>query len=500
VSLNGSSSPIGPSTVIIGAGFGGLATAIELERSGHRNFTVLERQPEVGGVWQANDYPGAACDVPSIIYQFSYALDPDWSRRFGSQAEIRDYLKRVAADTGVDRRIRFNTTVKAASFNATTSRWKVELADGEQIDCDVLVCAAGQLSEPKIPDVPGRERFSGEQFHSAEWDYSVDISGKRVAVVGSGASAVQVVPAIVDKVGHLTLIQRNPNWVVGKYDWAPSRVEKSLMRRFPPLMRAYHNILWWWFEIRYPLVLRKLDPIRRVWEVILRRQIRRIFSDPAKAAAATPDFPLGCNRILLSKQWYPSLARPDVDIVAAGVAEVTPEGLICTDGELVEADVIIWCTGFKASEYLSQIKINGLDGQDLQEQWRDGPEAYLGLATPGFPNMFMAYGPNTGSLTNTLVYMFERQAAWIRQALDWLASKGGSIEVKPDVNRRFNDEIQDRFEKTVFTRGCPGWYTTNSGKVTQVWAGSHVEYGRRTEQFDPTIFNHRPAASQTAAD
>lgn len=472
----------------MGAGFGGLAAAIELDRRGHRDFTVIERHGEVGGVWQANDYPGAACDVPSIIYQFSWALDPDWSRRFGSQPEIRDYLTRISHTTGIRDRIRFNTTVTAATFDQERGKWVVELDSGDQLEADVFISAAGQLSEPSVPPIQGRETFAGPQFHSAEWDHSVDLLGKRVAVVGSGASAVQVVPAIADEVAHLTVVQRHPNWVVGKYDWAPSRAEQALMRRVPLLMRAYHNAMWWWFELRYPLVLRRLDPIRRIWELVLRRQIRHAMPTARKAAAATPDYALGCNRILLSKAWYPTIARADVDLVNSGVVAVTPTGLQCADGTKVDVDVIVWCTGFRPTDYLSHMRITGRDGIDLQEHWRSGPEAWLGLATPGFPNMFMVYGPNTGSLTNTLVYMFERQAAWIGKAVDWLAAHGGWIDIRPEANKAFNDEIQRRLGRTVFTAGCPGWYTTDEGKVTQVWTGSHVEYGRRTANFDPALF------------
>lgn len=482
---------------IIGAGFGGLAAAIELERSGIADYTVFERHGEVGGVWQANDYPGAACDVPSIIYQFSFALDANWSRRFGSQAEIRDYLRRVSMDTGVRDRIRFNTTVESAAWDQASGHWHLTLEGGEHVNAEALICAAGQLSEPRIPDLPGIDSFSGAQFHSAEWDHSIDLKGKQVVVVGSGASAVQVVPAIADTVDHLTVIQRHANWVVGKYDWRPGLLERGILGRFPLAMRWYHNLIWWWFESRYPLILRRLDPIRRAWEVILRRQIRKAMPTPAKAAGATPRYALGCNRILLSNSWYPTLARPDVDLLATGVAEVTNTGLICDDGTTVAADVIVWCTGFKPTSFLSHIAITGRDGEDLQDHWNDGPEAFLGLVTPGFPNMFMAYGPNTGSLTNTLVYMFERQASWIRQALEHIAATGEWIDIDPDVNRRFNAELQDRLSKTVFTTGCPGWYTTESGKVTQVWMGSHVEYGRRTARFDPALFTHgSPVAAQ----
>lgn len=489
-----------PRVAIIGAGFGGLAAAIELQRAGIEDYTIFERASEVGGVWQANTYPGAACDVPSTIYQFSFALKEDWSRRFGSQEEIREYLRSVAIEYGVRDKVRFETEVTAATFDEDSGEWVVELDDGETVEVDVLICATGQLSRSNLPDVPGRDSFAGAQFHSAEWDHDVSLAGKRVVVVGGGASAIQIVPAIADEAGHVTVVQRSPSWVVNKYDWPVTRAQRLLTRAVPALHRLHHNAMWWWFESRYPIVLRKLDPARRIWEAERRWTIRRTLKDRQKVAAATPDYPLGCNRVLLSRDWYPTLAREDVDVVGAGVTEVTPDGVITADGRSVDADVIVWCTGFTATEYLAPIRITGRDGVEIRDAWRDGPEAYLGLVTPGFPNLFMSYGPNTGSLTNTIVYLLERQAAYMRQAVQHIGEHGGWVEIRDDVHREFNEELQDRLGRTVFTAGCPGWYTTAAGKVTQVWAGSHVEYGRRTRVFDPALYVHRGVAHRDRPD
>lgn len=478
-----------PSVLIIGAGFGGLAAAIELQRHGIRSYTVLERADHVGGVWQANRYPGAACDVPSVIYQFSYALKPDWSRRYGTQSEIRDYLDAVAREFGVMEHIRFGAEVVAAAFDEGAAAWTVQLAGGETLTAQVLICATGQLSRPRLPDVPGRASFGGAQFHSAEWDHDVDLAGKRVAVVGGGASAIQIVPAISDEVAHLTVVQRSPSWIANKYDWRLSKAERALMGS-PAAQRAYHNVMWWWFESRYPVVKRSMDPVRKLWEVERRWTIRRILKDPEKVAAATPDYPMGCNRLLLSNDWYPTLARADVDVIGTGVTGVTETGLVTADGREVAADVIVWCTGFTATEYLAPMCITGRGGVDIRSAWADGPEAYLGLATPGFPNLFMAYGPNTGSLTNTIVYLLERQAHYMRLAIEHIGRSGGWIDVRRDVNDRFNARLQERLQGTVFTEGCPGWYTTEAGKVTQVWTGSHVEYGYRTEAFHPAAYEH----------
>jgi cation diffusion facilitator CzcD-associated flavoprotein CzcO len=486
-----------PTVAIIGAGFGGLAVALELKRAGIESFTVLERANEVGGVWQANTYPGAACDVPSVIYQFSRHLKPDWSWRFGSQPEIRDYLQEVSIESGVRDHIRFGTEVIAATFDEQARKWEIELADGESISADVLVCATGQLSRPKFPELAGRDDFAGAQFHSAEWDHSVPLEGKRIVVVGGGASAIQVVPAIADQARHVTVVQRSPSWIVNKYDWRPGRIERALSR-VPALLHAHHELMWWWFESRYPIVLRKLDPVRRIWEAQRRRVIRRVVKDPSKVAACVPDYALGCNRVLLSSQWYPTVARPDVDVVRAGVQAMTPGGVVTSDGRDIPADVVVWCTGFTATEYLAPIRITGRDGVEIRDAWTDGPEAYLGLATPGFPNLFMSYGPNTGSLTNTIISMLEYQASYIRQAVQHVGKARAAVEIRREVHDAFNAELQARLQKTVFTTGCPGWYTTADGKVTTVWAGSHVEYRRRTRVFDVSAY-HVPAPSPAAA-
>lgn len=483
-----------PRVAIIGAGFGGLAAAIELRRAGIDTFTIYERASEVGGVWQANSYPGAACDVPSVTYQFSYDLNGNWSRRFGTQAEIRDYLRDVAVRHGVREQIRFDTEVSELRWDEQRAVWSLTLVGGEHREAEIVICAPGQLSNPNTPQLPGQDEFAGAQFHSAQWDHDVDLSGRRVVVVGGGATAIQVVPAIADQTRHLTVLQRSPSWVVGKWDRRPGRIE-----RLPSLQRAYHNATWLWYEARYPAVLRRTRPVGAIWEVLLKRRIARTLRDPQKVAAAIPDFQLGCNRILLSRDWYRTLARPDVDVFREGVAELRAGGVRTTGGRELDADVVIWCTGFTANRYLAPMQVTGRGGMPIDEAWRDGPEAYLGMTAPGFPNLFMVYGPNTNSLTNTIVYLLERQAAYIRQAVEHLRATGGTLEVRRDVHDKFNAELTRRFKRTVFTTGCPGWYKSASGKVVSVWVGSHIEYGRRTRRFDPAVFVHKDAAAEKAA-
>ena len=484
-----------PDVIIIGAGFGGMSVAMELKQAGIETFTVLEKQDEVGGVWQANDYPGAACDVPSVIYQFSNQLNPNWSRRFGSQAEIRNYIREVSVETGVRSHIRFGVEVVSAAFDDDTLKWTLTLAGGESLVCDVLVGATGQLSRPRLPDVKHRESFKGKQFHSAEWDYTVSLRDKRVVVVGGGASSIQIVPRIVDDAAHVTVIQRSPSWVVGKYDWSPGFVERTLSK-IPAFLRAYHNVMWWWFEAKYPFVLHRTDGFRTIYEKLWRTRMAKLLDDDQKYRACVPDYRMGCARLLLSNEWYQTLAREDVTVVRDSVVSMDETGVVTSAGQHLDADVVIWCTGFTATEYLAPIKITGRHGVDLHERWKDGPEAYLGVSTPDFPNLFMSYGPNTGSLTNTITSMLEYQAGYIRQAVQYVMRTGAAYSVSKGVHDEFNDELERRLKGTVFTSGCPGWYSTANGKVTTVWAGSHTEYRRRMATFDPSVYDRIDSAKK----
>jgi cation diffusion facilitator CzcD-associated flavoprotein CzcO len=474
------------SVVIIGAGFGGIATAIELQRRALQHFVMLERQADVGGVWCANAYPGAACDVPSEIYCLSYALKPDWSRRFGTQQEIQAYLAEVVRAHDLQRHLRLGCEVLSATWREEETLWELELAGGERLSAGTIVCATGQLSEPRIPDLEGLDSFAGAQFHSARWEHDVDLRGARVAVVGSGASAIQVVPAIVDQAAHVTVVQRTPMWIVPKYDWVQGAAERAVMH-LPGAVRLRHNLMWWKFEANAPLIWHSADPVRKLVEARLRWLIRwRVGAE--LAGKVTPDYPFGCNRVLLSSRWYPTIARNDVTVVRAGVSGVTPTSLLTDDGTTIEADVIVWCTGFRPTEYIFPMRVAGRGGVDLRTHWAGGPEAYLGITTPRFPNLLMSYGPNTGSLTNTVPFLLERQGRYIAQAVEHISQTARPLEVREDVHTRYNQELQARLRRTVFTAGCPGWYATANGKVTTVWPGSHVAYARAVKRFDPQDF------------
>ncbi|MCP9624924.1 NAD(P)/FAD-dependent oxidoreductase [Nocardia otitidiscaviarum] len=481
---------------IIGAGFGGVAAAIELDRHGIGDYTIFERGDSVGGVWRANSYPGAACDVPSPIYSLSYALETNWSRRFGTQPEIHDYLRRTADRFGVTPRIRFGTEVTAAAFEEDSGRWRVETAAGEVLRFDALICATGQLSRPRLPELPGMASFGGAQFHSAQWDHDVDLTGQRVAVVGSGASAVQVVPAIVDRVGELHVVQRSAYWVGNKWDHRTTRAMRAVLGSVPGLARLQHNIEWLWYESRAPFIARWAAPVQRLFELWLKVKMRREIRDPELRAAVLPTYRFGCNRVLLSNDWYPALDREHATLHPHGVEEVTERGLRLSDGSEVAADVIVWCTGFTASEYLAPVDITGRDGRKLHAEWKSGPYAHLGITVSGYPNLFLMFGPNTGSITNTITFMLEKQARYARIAIERIAARGGWLDVRREVQDAYNERLLKRLRHTVFTTGCPGWYHTEEGKVIAVWPGSHIGYARatRTVDFTEYEFGHAPAA------
>ena len=486
--------------MIVGCGFGGLAAASELKRSGFEDITIFERGPSVGGVWRDNTYPGAACDVPSAIYSFSYALKPDWSALFGAQSEIHHYLTEVAEEFDIAPLIRFNTEVRAAEFDEGAGKWTVTTFNGESVEADVLILATGQLSRPKMPNVAGLDAFAGKSFHSAQWDHDVDLANKRVAVVGSGASAIQVVPAIADRVKDLTVVQRSPNWVMWKSRRVPGSFQTALMRRFGWLRTLHHNALFLSYETRYPLVTRGAEPVRRLSQWYLIQRLKRHVKDPAEVAAAIPDYRLLCNRLLLSNDWYPTIGRDDVHLIGSAVDSVDETGINTADGRHIDADVIVWCTGFKASEFLAPITIRGRGGADLHEQWAQVPSAYLGMTVPNFPNMFMLFGPNTNSITNTIVFLLERQAAYIRQALEHKERHQLAwLQVSDATYEKFQSWLQHKLDRTVFTDNCPGWYTNEQGKVTAMWPASHLAYARATRRFEPDEYIGWAAAQPISA-
>jgi cation diffusion facilitator CzcD-associated flavoprotein CzcO len=475
-----------PSVVVIGTGFGGLAAAIELKRRGVTDLVLLERGHEVGGVWRENTYPGAACDVPSPFYSFSFAPHTRWPRRFSRQPAILEYLRNIAEEYDVRRHVRFGTTVVAATYDDATGRWTVETDGGDRLVCDVLVPAVGQLSQPSVPRLPGLEDFAGPTFHTATWDHDVDLAGKRVAVVGTGASAIQAVPEIAAVAGHTTVVQRTPPYLAPRPDreFGPGR--HRLFRLVPATLRAER--LFWYLVVETLSVAwaysRPLAAVVRAWS---RRHMRRqTAAKPGLFEQVWPSYAIGCKRLLFSDDYLPALARPDVTLVTGGVERVVPEGLVTDDGTLHPADVVVWGTGFAASEFLAGLEVRGVGGQDLHEYWSDGAHALHGLTVPGFPGLLCMYGPNTNTGGGSIVYFLETQAAYVGDYVDHLRRTGTRLDVRADVERAHDEKVQRRLRDSVWTR-CSSWYRTASGRITTNWPGLGIEY-RRAARFDPADY------------
>ncbi|CAM3058643.1 flavin-containing monooxygenase [Skermania piniformis] len=482
-----------PTVVIIGAGFGGICMGIKLKRAGIP-FVIVEKADRVGGVWQANVYPGAACDVPSHLYSYSFEPSPDWSRAYGQAPEIQSYIDGCARKYGVLEHVRLNTEVTAASFERATGRWTVTLADGSTLLARFLVAATGQLSRPTEPDFPGLDTFPGKVFHSARWDNDYDMAGKRVAVIGSGASAIQFVPQIAPRVEQLYLFQRSAPYVLPKPDRAYTALEKYLYRSFPLAVTASRARKYLWHEARVvPLTKgRGMKPFEVAFEHNLKRQV----PDPTMRAALTPDYPIGCKRILISNEWYPAITRPNVEVLATGLRAIDGSTVVGADGTRRTVDAIVFGTGFAVSEFLAPIEITGLDGRSLRDAWRDGAEAYLGMTVSGFPNLFVLYGPNTNLGHNSIIYMLESQTDYVLSAIRHAGAHGSTwLNVRAAAQARYTAEIQQRLAGTVWEEGCTSWYRTAGGKNTSNWPSFTYDYRKRTRFFDPANYEEATAGT-----
>jgi cation diffusion facilitator CzcD-associated flavoprotein CzcO len=472
------------SVAIIGAGIGGLGLAMTLKRAGFR-FVVLERASDIGGVWRDNTYPGAACDVPSTLYSYSFAPNPEWPYRYGRQTDILAYLRRVATEAGVLEHVRFDTEVMAATFDG---RWRIETARGETFEADVLVPAVGQLSKPAVPDLPGADTFSGPAFHSARWNHDAELAGRRVAVIGTGASAVQFVPRIQPRVGRLTVFQRSAPYVVPKPDIAYQDLHRRIFRALPVTQAATRAGTWLLGEA-LNLALTDAKSLGRLVELLFRLHLNRQVPEPALRARLVPDYRIGCKRLLFSNDWFPAISAPNVDLVTDPITEITPRGVRTSGGEH-PADVIIYGTGFRTGEFVAPIRVHGLGGRELSEAWAGKPRAYLGMTVPGFPNLFLIYGPNTNLGGNSIISMMERQYRYIVTVL----TRGSSyVDVRADVAERFDAEVQRRLASSVWSE-CSSWYHGNDGRISANWPGLVWEYHRRTATARPSDFHLEPPA------
>jgi cation diffusion facilitator CzcD-associated flavoprotein CzcO len=482
--------------LIVGAGFGGIAAAIELRRHGIADITILEKAPDLGGTWFYNSYPGAACDVPSHLYSFSFAQRRDWSRLCSPQAEIHAYLHDVARTHGIDRLVRTNTTVTACSWDATRCRWSVQCADGDVREADALIIATGQLDQPARPGIEGADTFAGHSFHSAVWDHDYPLAGKRVAVLGTGASAVQLVPEIAPKVKRLSVFQRSGNWFMPRKNRRYPAAVKALITLVPGLQALRRRFVFEYGEsltlgIRHPGTIGRLGAARSA--AFMRSQLK----DPVVRAKAWPDYTFGCKRVLFSSHYLPALQRPNVELVTDAIARITPTGIVTASGAEHELDCLIWATGFKTTDFMFPMRVTGADGLELQEYWSGGAHAHLGMCVPGFPNMFVMYGPNTNTSGGSIIVYLEAQAAYVRQALQRLRDRGaGAIEVRAEVEAASDRALQARFAGTAWTR-CDSWYRDENGRVVTNWPGYMREYLEQTRQLDPAEYSFAPAAKPT---
>jgi cation diffusion facilitator CzcD-associated flavoprotein CzcO len=474
---------------IIGTGFAGLGMAIRLKQAGIHDFVVLEKADDVGGTWRENTYPGVQCDVPSHLYSFSFAPNPSWTETYSAQREIRDYLRRCADDFGVRPRVRLRCEVTGAEWNAGRRRWLISTSDGD-IEARVLIPAAGPLLEPRLPDLPGLEGFRGAAFHSARWDHSYDLARRRVAAIGTGASAIQFVPEIQPLVERLHVFQRTPPWVVPHSNRPITTFERWLYRRLPAaqlLARAFTYL------VREPLVLGfvKNPRLMRVVERVARRQIRRQIPDPELRAKVTPSYTIGCKRILPSNRWYPALGEPNVELVTETIAEVRPRSIVTADGVEREVDAIIFGTGFHVTDLPIAGLIRGAEGRSLADAWNGSPSAYLGTAVAGFPNLFLLLGPNTGLGHSSMVFMIESQIAYVLDALRAMdAAAVAAVEVRPETQAGYNRALDRRMQGTVWSSGCASWYIDAAGRNSTLWPDWTWRYRRRTARFD--IERYRP--------
>lgn len=483
--------------LIVGAGFAGLCAAIKLQEDGEHRFLVVEKGPDVGGTWRDNTYPGAACDVPSQLYSFSFAPNPDWSRSFSPQPEIQAYLRRVARESGTLDRFEFDTTLEDAHWDDDARVWRSRVAgpDGErEITSTTLIVGAGALHEPKLPEIDGLETFQGHLFHSARWDHATDLRGKRVAVIGTGASAIQIVPELQKTLqssgGHLDVYQRTAPWVIPRSDRRYTRLERLLLRRVPGLQRLYRGSVYLSRELLVPglTVDRRFSgAVRNAARANLRAGVR----DPELRARLTPNFEIGCKRMLISNAYYPALDSPNVDLVTDRISKVTGNAVVTADGTERPVDVIVVATGFHTTDLPIAERIHGRDGRSLAAVWEEvGMAAYKGTTVPDFPNYFMLVGPNTGQGHTSMVFMIEAQVAYLRDAVRSLRrSDWAAIEPTRAAFDAWNRSLQGRMKRTVWTTGgCTSWYLDEHGNNPIIWPRSTISFRRDLARFDADAY------------
>lgn len=481
---------------IVGGGFGGLCMAIKLREAGIDDFILLEKREDVGGTWRENSYPGAACDVQSHMYSFSFEGNPEWSHRYSGQQEIHEYIQRVTDKHSIRDFTRFNSEVVGAHFDETHAHWTLNLKDGSQIVCQHWVLASGPLHVPSFPNIKGLDTFKGKVIHSSQWDHDYDLSGKKIVSIGTGASAVQYIPEVAKSAGQLTVVQRTPPWIIPRDERAYSGMSKWMFRAFPALRKLHRLRLYLSNEAR---VLPIFNPrIARMGEPLLKAFIRYQVKDKALAEKLTPSYTLGCKRILISNAYYPTFTRDNVSLVTEGIEEIREDRIVFKDGSEEKMDCLLLGTGFITDPriYMKEFPITGLSGHNLQDDWKDAAEAYLGTTVSGYPNMFQLVGPNTGLGHNSIIFMIECQVRYIMDAIAKLDQKGAAyMDVKADVMDAFNEKMQSELKGTVWQNGgCSSWYQQADGRNTALWPHATFQFMYRTRKVSAEDYQWMPAA------
>jgi cation diffusion facilitator CzcD-associated flavoprotein CzcO len=488
--------------LIVGAGFSGLGMAIRLLQKTNHSFLVIEKASEIGGTWYANQYPGCACDIPSHLYQFSFDRNPNWSRMYSGRDEIQSYLKSCVEKFGIKPHIRLNTSMREAVWDEATSLWHVTTGNGELIRARVLISAVGALHVPKFPEIPGAEKFAGASFHSTWWDSSVQLEGKRVGVIGTGASAIQFVPEIAKKVAKLSVFQRTPPWIVPKLDFAIPERWRKRFQNVPLITWLARSALFWLYELRVLSFLGERGFLRSRAEKIARDHLAKQVHDPELRARLTPNYQFGCKRVLISNDFYPALQRSNVEFVTDGIREIREHSIITQDGREHPVDVLIYATGFRVTEPLHDTRVVGRGGVEIHQTWKERISAYLGVTVSGFPNFFILLGPNTGLGHNSVVLMSEAQIGYVMSCLKLMQKRGSRVmEVKAGTQRNFVAELRRRLSGTVWeSGGCRSWYQdAKTGESPVIWPGSVVSYQIKTRSVAESDYLLSSGAARSAA-
>ncbi|OHV06743.1 flavin-containing monooxygenase [Mycobacterium talmoniae] len=483
-----------PSVGIIGAGPGGLALGILLARAGFDDFTIFDREDGVGGTWRINTYPGLACDVKSHLYSYSFDLNPHWSRLWSGQAEILDYFERCADDHGLRPHLRLRTEIRAARWEAGTHQWCVTTSGGAEHRFDILVSAVGLFTQPVLPDLVHEEPFTGTVMHSARWDHSVRLDGARVAVLGTGSTAAQLVPELVKTADKVYSVQRSPTWILPKPDRHYSQRERWVFAHIPLAKRLYRTRLWLRSEANIAVIEHGSDKTRE-FTAVARRLLETTVADPELRRKLTPQHPLGCKRLVFSSDYLPALTQPNVEVVSSPARALRGRSLVTADGVERDVDIVVCATGYAAADYLGQIEVTGEHGTALREVWRDGAHAYLGMTVPGFPNFFMLYGPNTNVGSNSVIFVLEAQARYIVRAVKYLRRHRKTyVAVRPAAMARFLASIDRWMQGTVWTTRCSNYFRAANGRVVTQWPRSARAFWAMTRRFRPADFTFDPAA------